>query len=113
MQCRQTNILSATSCIDTLLISDDCWLEGTGKVDEAKLLASADGRKDDVNKKLILDFLTQQKEAGVTIVQGSAIVDNFTANDIMTRTTVFNNINKLLDENLIVRFGKGAYGLAA
>jgi hypothetical protein len=99
--------------VKTYDISADCWLNITGQSDEGKLLSTHDGRKDDVNKNLIVNFLSQQKEAGVEIVQLNAIMDGLVANDIMTRTTMFNNINKLLEENAIVRFGKGAYSLAA
>lgn len=99
--------------VRTYSISQDCWLDVTGQADEGKLLAASDGRKDDGNKNLLLDYLTQQKEADIEIVALNDIVEYFAANDGMTRTTVFNNLNKLLEENLIIRFGKGAYSLVA
>lgn len=104
---------SIDDSVRTYNIGADCWLNITGQSDEGKLLSTQDGRKDDGNRNLILDFLTQEKEAGVAYVQTNTIIDKFVANDTMTRTTVFNNINRLLDENVIVRFGKGAYSLAA
>ena len=106
-------IASNDDTVCTYEIGDDCWLISTGEAEESEILTANDGRRDDGSKNLILEFLQQENAAGRDIVDMVVLQNRFVATGEMSRTTVFNNIGKLLRENAVERFGKGAYKLAA
>jgi archaellum biogenesis ATPase FlaH len=106
-------IQSNDETVLTYDIDDSCWLNITGETTEAKLLAAPDGRKDNTNKQLILDFLQGQNEAGNIVVPTKLIEAKFVDTGEMSKPTVHSNLRKLISDNFIVKPSQGEYRLVA
>jgi hypothetical protein len=99
--------------VRTYSIDDNCWLNVTGEANEGKILAALDGRKDDTSKSQIYQYIAEQVESGNNSIPADSIVNRFSENPPMSRTTVYNNLKKLYDENKIIKIDKGHYSIAA
>ena len=106
-------IQSNDDTVRTYEIDDNCWLNVTGQTDEGNLLAAQDGRKYDVNRNKLFDFIYAETEAGNATIPFSRIEEHFIANGDMSKPTAFSNLQKLLDEKMIIKPSKGEYSLAA
>ena len=101
-----------TSCIKTFTIDDNCWISITGDEEEAKLLAAFDGRKDDINKDLIYNYIASETSGNESTVCSKTLENKFVATGKISRQTLFNNINKLVTEKKISKVSKGNYSIA-
>jgi len=99
--------------VKTYKIDEDCWLNVTGEADEMRLLTALDGRRDEGNKELILDFITEQAESGSTVVPFKMISEEFVKPKVMSSQAAHDNLNKLVKENKIIKVAKGEYKKAA
>jgi len=84
-------------------INESRWVIPMEATNEAELIERKDGRKDDSNKLAIFDFIKSSDGP----VSSSDIKDHFA--EAMSKKTIFNNLNKLQDEEAIERIGKGFY----
>jgi KaiC/GvpD/RAD55 family RecA-like ATPase len=84
-------------------INESLWVIPGKVTNEAELIKRKDGRKDDSNKLAIFDFIKSSDGP----VSSLDIKDHFA--EAMSKKTIFNNLNKLQDEESIERVGKGLY----
>lgn len=97
--------------VTLLKLDNEQWLNNAGKADEIQMLSFLDGRRDDTNKVLIMDYITSH--AGENGIVEFSAIGNALAERGITRTTAFNNLNALVEEGRIQKPGKGQYKLAA
>jgi len=98
--------------VRTFTISENCWINISGHIEEMKLLSSLDGRRDDVNRSRIFELLTEQQASGVPVTTTQVLVKKLVP-QIMSRQTLFTNLGTLEKEGKIKKQGKGNYALAA
>jgi archaellum biogenesis ATPase FlaH len=84
-------------------INEARWVTPGDLCYESELIIKKDGRKDDTNKQAIFDFIYSSDEA----VTASQIKEHF--NNTISKKTIFNNLNKLLEEGKIEKVEKGLY----
>ncbi|MCF8449091.1 MAG: AAA family ATPase [Taibaiella sp.] len=106
-------IPSNDETVYTYEIDNDCWLNLTGETTEAKLLAAPDGRKDNTNMNLILDFFQRENESGNTIIPTNVIEAKFVDTKEMSKPALHSNLRKLISDNIIIKPSHGEYRLAA
>ena len=100
--------------VRTFTIDDHCWINiDEADVDEITLLSAMDGRKDEVNKLLIVEFLQQQKDGGNNVIPFKQIADRFVTTKAMSKQTLYNNLNKLEQQGVISKPEQGQYSMAA
>jgi hypothetical protein len=97
--------------VRTFEIDDRCWLNITGESDEITVLTSLDGRRDEMNKLKILQYIRETQLDGFVTTK---MLDNrFIPTGEMSHPTINNNLRKLLAEQKIVKQDKGQYRAAA
>ncbi len=99
--------------VRTFTIDEHCWINIDGDADEITLLSAMDGRKDEVNRLLIVDFLQEQKEAGSNLIPLKHMADRFVVTKEMSKQTLHNNLHKLEQQGVITKPEKGQYSMAA
>lgn len=90
-------------------IDDDLWLNYTGDDEEMSLLASYDGRRTDVMRKAIYDFMVNKKESYDDGIPIQVIKARFVNTKMMTAVALNDNLNKLISEEKISRASRGIY----
>ena len=99
--------------VKTFSIDENCWLNVKGEAEELSLLAPKDGRVDETNKLKIFEFMLEQiffyKEEGVPI---DVIQKEFVDNKVMSKQTMYNNIEKLEAEDKVYKIERGLYGVS-
>lgn len=90
-------------------IDDDCWLSYTGDEEEMQLLASYDGRRTDVTRKAIYDFMIAEMNNGEEEISFQKLKNRFVETKILSTVSLNENLNKLIGEEKISRIGKGVY----
>lgn len=98
--------------VKTFNIDESLWISITGNEEEAKLLAAFDGRKDDINKDLIYNYIASKTSGNESTVCSKTLENKFVATGKISRQTLFNNINKLVAEKKISKVSKGNYSIA-
>ena len=91
----------------------DQWLTFVAYEDEAKLLSSFDGRRDDSNRDLILSFIEERSALKDGIVTTQEITDAFVTTGKISKQTIFTQLNSLVKAGKITKAGTGEYKLAA
>lgn len=90
-------------------IDDDLWMNYTGDDEEMRLLASYDGRRTDVMRKAIYDFIINKSETYENGVAVQEIKARFVNTKLMTAVALNDNLNKLISEEKIERVSRGFY----
>lgn len=79
-------------------IDSNLWLKPKGELNERMLYKKLDGRVDTSNTDIIYNFI---KENSCTT--SAELEKVFVSSDTMSRKTVFNNLNKLQKQNLVLK----------
>ncbi|MES2398101.1 MAG: AAA family ATPase [Bacteroidota bacterium] len=90
-------------------IDDDLWLSYTGDDEEMTLLAGYDGRRTDVMRKAIFDFIINKSEIYANGIPFQEIKTRFVNTKQLTSVALNDNLNKLISEEKIIRISKGIY----
>lgn len=94
-------------------IENNCWLNVTGEVEEAKLLAAFDGRVNDLNRDKIYNYLIERGAQNNGIITTREFETNFVSQGIMSKQTLHTQLNQLVTDKKIFKPVKGQYKLAA
>ncbi len=97
--------------VKTFTIDDSLWINITGAKSEQKILCADDGRVDDTNREIIIQFLKQKLLIGQTVVSASELMTDLVDTKKMVKSTLYDCIDVLVAENEIVRVQKGLYSL--
>jgi archaellum biogenesis ATPase FlaH len=99
--------------VTTFTIDDTCWLNVTGRKNETKVLAANDGRRDDTKSRLIYEYMKEQLSVGKEIVNTKEIYATFVDTKMMSKPIMYEHLENLVDDRLLVKCGKAEYKLAA
>lgn len=98
-----------TETVSTFSINENCWPELAGTDDEFKLLAVGDGRIDDANRSLIMEYYEERNDD----VTAKELETEFVTPGTMSRQTLFTSLSTLVSENKLMKVKKGIYKKAA
>lgn len=96
--------------VTAFIINENSWLIPTVEVPEATLLKEADGRNDDSNSSLILDFIEAKTEAQELVKTNDLMVE-FVNSKVMSKPTMYSCLSKLEGQGKITKPQKGLYKL--
>jgi archaellum biogenesis ATPase FlaH len=92
-------------------INDDLLVESVEICSETSLFKKSDGRTDETNTNLVLDFFQEQKAAGSDTVPTGELISKFVDSVVMSRPTLFSQLKKLEKRKKIEKMQKGVYKL--
>jgi len=92
-------------------INDDLLVEPVEICSELSLFNQGDGRKDETNTNLVLDFFQEQKDGGSETVATGELILKFVDTEVMSRPTLFSQLKKLEKRKKIEKIQKGIYKL--
>lgn len=94
--------------VNVFKLDDDLWMKVIKKEYEIKLLSVSDGRRDETNSGRIYEYF-QQKAPGGEIVTYSQLEVEFVESKTMSKQTLFNQLEKLVNDGMIKKTKKGEY----
>lgn len=81
--------------VSVFSINDHTWLELSDAVSEASILRNNDGRVDETNTELILNFIQTKTTSPQTYVHSSELIAEFVSTKYMSKATLYNQLKKL------------------
>jgi hypothetical protein len=77
-------------------INDSLWIEQSSQVPEYTLLSLPDGRTDTTNSDAILNYISDNTAETQEGIPAAELVTEFVDSHIMSKSTMFNNLKKLM-----------------
>ena len=90
----------------TFEINSNSWLTPLIEVPEYTLLKSPDGRNDNTNCDLILEFFENHAESEISARE---LLKEFVDDKMMSKPTFYKSLNKLIADKKIIKVNKGKY----
>ncbi len=95
--------------VTTFSIDQNAWIQSLGETTEDRILSALDGRFDDGNRGLIMEYF-EDNDGEVT---AGTLISEFVTDNIMSRQTLFTSLRMLVNDNHLSRISKGVYKKAA
>ncbi|KAJ1510690.1 hypothetical protein HMI54_001414 [Coelomomyces lativittatus] len=93
-------------------ITEECWIELGGKVNESEILREFDNRVDTTNKELVHAYISEYTGDDCSvIIETSKMYQELVDAQKMSKPTLHSSLNKLVDDNFISKIEKGRYAL--
>lgn len=97
-------------------ISENNWFMNNGTDNKHNLYKelknqSSDNRFDNTKKDLIFNYMVSLDSQGSTTISTNQLTEEFVSTKTMVKDTLYNNINKLLMDDKIVKLKRGEYRL--
>jgi KaiC/GvpD/RAD55 family RecA-like ATPase len=93
--------------VDVIKLTDDLWFKQVEKVEEMRLLACSDGRRNNVNKDRVYEFIKSKYEINDGNVKTSEITESI---DGISPQAIFDILKTLAyDEKRIIKISHGVY----
>jgi hypothetical protein len=90
-------------------IDDNLWVVPTNKVSEASLLCMSDRRRDDSKAIEILQFIEDYADSTTHEITTKILIEYFVDTQHMVRSTLFENLRKLVENGNLIQPSKGVY----
>jgi RecA-family ATPase/uncharacterized protein YdhG (YjbR/CyaY superfamily) len=94
--------------VTTFVINSNAWLVPGSQVSEFSLLKNADGRADDSNAESIFEVIEESTNTK-GLITTSELLSLFVESKIMSKPTLYANLNKLETKGKIEKLAKGQY----
>lgn len=98
-----------TEEVMTITIDNDLWITNGLNISEATILKTDDGRQDDTNSTLILEFFSKKISNNNSEITTKDLMTKFVEDKTISKQTLFNNLNKLVSQKKIIQVRKGVY----
>jgi KaiC/GvpD/RAD55 family RecA-like ATPase len=96
--------------VTTFQINANAWLCPSYEVPEHSLLKNSDGRKDDSNKEIMLDYIEENYDVNKEFFTRT-LIEQLVNTKIMAKPTMYSCLEKLTRDKKIKKVSKGKYML--
>ncbi|HUC81522.1 MAG TPA: BT4734/BF3469 family protein [Flavisolibacter sp.] len=90
-------------------IDSHLWLLPTAEMPETEVLKEKDGRTDDTNSEMILEFIVDKTNSPQGETYTSELMNEFVDSKIISKQTLYNCLSKLENQDKVSKKGKGIY----
>lgn len=98
-----------TETVKLFDIDENLWLNPSVDIPEAEVLKEKDGREDDTNQLLILEFVKEKTFTPKGETYTHEIVKQFVEPNVFSKQTMFTCLSKLEKQGKVQKIGKGVY----
>ncbi len=95
-------------------MESDGWINEIGEDNKFNLYKNStkkDWRENSTNSELILDYFQSQTSQDSPVFSSSTLMSEFVKTKKMSKDTMYRSLDKLSEENVIARLGRGEYGI--